>query len=312
MVAELAQVRGRWSRWLFAAGMLRVMVVLLARHRGRALLAACGGGLIVTATATAAVAARAPDLSVFAAALGLLLTGCAALEVTRPRRPAPPQLAGGAAALAAIAAAVTAVTRIAVAHPAATADRTHVFSVLFAITLACYLMLAQALAGRAGQGATVLWWGLAGALAAGAVWTIQAVAMPVGADGIEVWLWPAGAAATLVASAGAAATAGSRWAGFRAGILAAILGALLHFSIDLTALLHIRHFTLTSPYDIAAYPGSGYHDIASYILSDAVAGDIISGLVLYPISWLLLAALGAATGTELRHLTARRILRPGR
>jgi hypothetical protein len=79
-----------------------------------------------------------------------------------------------------------------------------------------------------------------------------------------------------------------------------ILAALLHFTIDLTALTQIRHYTLTSPYDIAAYPGSGYHDIASYILSDAVTGDIISGLLLYPLSWLLPAALGAAAGADLR------------
>jgi len=88
-------------------------------------------------------------------------------------------------------------------------------------------------------------------------------------------------------------------------MLTTIFGALLHFTIDLTALLHLQHYTLTSTYDIAAYPRSGYPDIASYILSDQVAGDILAGLVLYPLSWLLLAALGAAAGAGLRQLTAR-------
>ena len=113
------------------------------------------------------------------------------------------------------------------------------------------------------------------------------------------------AAATFAASAGAAAACRSRRAGVRAGTLAAILGAPLHFVTDLTALLAIRHYTLTNSYDIAAYPLSGYHDVASYVLSDAVSGNILAGLVLYPLSWLVLAALGAAAGTDLSAFTAR-------
>jgi hypothetical protein len=307
MVAELTQIHGRSSRWRFAAAMLRVALVLLPPPRRRVLLAAGGGGLIVTAAVTAAATARVPDLSVFAAALGLLLTGYATLVASRSRRPylTLPQLIAGAAAFAGAAASITAVTRIAVAHPSATADRTHAFSVLFAITLTSYLALTQTLVRLGGHTAAVLWWGLTGALASGAAWSISALAMPVSTDGIAAWLWPVGAAATLAVSAGAAAACRSSRAGLRAGMLTTILGALLHFTIDLTALLHLQHYTLTSTYDIAAYPRSGYPDVASYILSDQVGGDILAGLVLYPLSWLLLAALGAAAGAGLRQFTAR-------
>jgi hypothetical protein len=306
MVAELTQIDGRSSRWRFAAAMLRVALVLQPPPRRRVPLAACGG-LIVTAAVTAATAARVPDLSVFAAALALLLTGYATLVASRSQRPhlTLPQLTAGAAAFAGAAAAITAVTRIAVAHPPAAADRTHAFSVLFAITLTCYLALTRTLTRRGGHTTAVLWWGLTGALASGAAWSIAALAMPVSTDGIAAWLWPVGASAALAVSAGAAAACRSSRAGIRAGMLTTILGALLYFTIDLTALLHLQHYTLTSTYDIAAYPRSGYPDIASYILSDQVASDILAGLVLYPLSWLLLAAPGAAAGAGLRRFTAR-------
>ena len=34
-----------------------------------------------------------------------------------------------------------------------------------------------------------------------------------------------------------------------------------------------------------------------------MAGNILAGLVLYPLSWLLVAAAGAAMGTRLRQFT---------
>jgi hypothetical protein len=44
--------------------------------------------------------------------------------------------------------------------------------------------------------------------------------------------------------------------------------------------------------------------VASYLLSDAIAGDILAGLVLYPIVLLALAILGASAGTRLRVTTS--------
>jgi hypothetical protein len=304
MTAELAQIRGRARRWRFTAGALRVTLGLLPRSR---VLLVAAGGLIAAAAATAAAATSVPSLSVFAAVLGLLLAGYATLVASRSRRQrlALPQLIAGAVAAAGVTASVTSVIRIAVGHPSATADHTHVFSVLFALALTCYLALSQALPRVGEHAATVLWWGLAGALASGAVWITAALTTPVRMGGIAVYLLPAGAAATLAASAGAAAVCHSGRAGARAGMLTALIGAPMHFTIDLTVLLRLQHYTLTSPYDVAAYPHSGYPDVASYILSDAVAGDILAGLVLYPLTLLGFAALGAAAGTGLRQLTAR-------
>jgi hypothetical protein len=152
----------------------------------------------------------------------------------------------------------------------------------------------------------VLWWALAGALASGAGLTAVAVTTPVTMDGTTSLLWPAGAGATLGVSAGAAATTRNRLSGIRAGLLTAVLGALMRFALDLTAILQVHHYALTSPYDIAAYAHSGYPSVASYVLSDALAGGILGGLVLYPIALLVVAFLGAAAGAGLRQLGARR------
>jgi hypothetical protein len=129
---------------------------------------------------------------------------------------------------------------------------------------------------------------------------------PVTADGTTSLLWPVGAAATLAVSAGAAATTRSRSSGIQTGLLTAVLGALARFALDLTAILQAHHYTLTNASDIAAYAHSGYPSVSSYVLSDAVAGDILGGLVLYPIALLVVAFLGAAAGAGLRQLAVRR------
>jgi hypothetical protein len=115
--------------------------------------------------------------------------------------------------------------------------------------------------------------------------------------GITGYLWPVGAAAVLTASAGAAAATRSSQAGAGAGLLAAVLSAPMHFAADMTALLQAGHFTLTTSYDVAAYPRSGFPDVASYLLSDALAGDILTGLVFYPIVLFGFAWLGATAGS---------------
>jgi len=313
MAAELTQVDGRASRWRFTAGVLRVALFPPPRHRARVLIVSCAG-LVAAAAATMAAAREAPSLSVFTAVLGLLLCGYATVVVSRSHRlqPSVPRVAVGAVALAGVAAAVAAVVRIAVAYPAATTDRTHVFSVLFALALAGCLALALSPVGRAGStdlsapADTVLWWALAGALACGAGWAAVAVTTPVIRDGTSAVLWPVGAAATLAVSAGAAATTRSRLSGVQAGLLTAVLSALMRFALDLTAILQVHHYALTSPYGIAAYAHSGYPSVASYVLSDALAGSILGGLVLYPVILLAVALLGAAAGTGFRRGTARR------
>jgi hypothetical protein len=149
--------------------------------------------------------------------------------------------------------------------------------------------LAFALTRSRGQARAVLWWALAAALASGAVWTVIDLTTPVMPVGITGYLWPVGTAAVLAASVGAAAATGSAPAGARAGTLTAVLVAPMHFAADLTALVKAGHYTLTTSYDVAAFPHSGYPDVASYLLSDAMAGDVLVGLVLYPLVLCLLA-----------------------
>jgi hypothetical protein len=312
MAAELTQVHGRASRWRFTAGVLRVALFPPPRHRARVLIVACAG-LLAAAAATMAAAREAPSLSVFTAVLGLLLCGYATVAASRSHRlrPTVPRVAVGAVALAGVVAAVAAVVRIAVAYPAATTDRTHVFSVLFALALTGCVALALRPVSRAGSTTpsapadTVLWWALAGALASGAGWAAVAVTTPVIRDATSAVLWPVGAAAALAVSAGAAATTRSRLAGLQAGLLTAVLSALMRFALDLTAMLQVHHYVLTSQSDIAAYAHSGYPSVASYVLSDALAGNILAGLVLYPIGLLGIAYLAATAAAGLRQAAAR-------
>ena len=313
MAAELTQVSGRARRWQFAAGLLRVTLFPPPRHPARVVAAALGG-LLAAVGATVAAATEVPSMSVFAAAAGLLLGGYATVAASRSHRlrPTVPRVAVGAVALAGVAAAVAAVARIALAYPAATTDRTHVFSVLFALALTGCVAIALSPVRRAGPmdpsapADTVLWWALAGALASGAGWAAVAVTTPATTGGTSALMWPVGTAVTLAVSAGAAATTRSRLAGLQAGLLTAVLGALMRFALDLTAIMQVHHYALTSPHDIATYAHSGYPSVASYVLSDALAGGILGGLVLYPISLVGIAFVGATAGAGLRQLAARR------
>ena len=302
MTAELAHVHDQAGRWRFALGALRI-ALFLPSGRGRRVLSVALAGLVAAAAVTAVAAAVIPDLALSAAILGLLLGGYATLRTARTARPARP---GGprwttpgvlvaVVAVATVTAAIVSVARIALAHPAAAADGTHVFAVLFAVALACYLAIAL------GQRPTerpaeqqALWWALAAALASGAVWTVIDLTTPIRPVGITGYLWPVGAAAVLAASAGAAATTGSAQAGARAGLLTAVLSAPAHFAADLTALVQAGHYALTTAYDVAAFPHSGYPDVASYLLSDSMAGDVLVGLVAYPLVLSLVALAASA------------------
>jgi hypothetical protein len=193
-----------------------------------------------------------------------------------------------------------------VAYPAATADPTHAFSVLFAVTLTGYIAVSFGPFQLGDQPDTALWWALGGALASGAAWTASALGTPVTAGMPTAYLSPAAALVTWVVSAGAAAATRSRPAGVQAGLLAVLLGALVRFTAEMTAILQQHHYTLAGVYDVAAYARSGYPSIASYLLSDAVAGGILTGLVLRPIALLGIALLGAAAGAGLRQLATQR------
>ena len=270
MAAELTAVRGQVQRWRFACGVLRVAVFPPVRHRG-GVLAVAVAGLTVAVAGTLLAARAAPGMSVFAATLGLLLCGYATVVAWRwtGHAVSPARLAAGAAALAGASAAVTAGLRIAIVRPAATTDGTHLFSILLAVALTGCLALVITPPGLGEHASAVLWWALGGAIVSSA-------------------------AAVLVVAACAAASSHSMPAGARAGVLTAVLGAPVHFAIDMTALLQVHHFVLASPFDVAAYAHSGYPTVASYLISDTLGGYIITGMVLYPIGLTGMAVLAAA------------------
>ena len=201
MAAELAQIHGRGRRWRFAVGAVRVALLPPPRRRNRVLAVALAG-LAAAAGATVAAASEVPGLSVFAAVLGLLLCGYATAVTSRSPRPRPtvPRVIVGVTAVAGAAAAVAVVARIAAAHPAATTDDTHVFSILFALTLAGYLALGLTPPRLGDHPDTVLWWALAATLASAAGWAAAVLATPAATAGVIGYLSPAGVAAALAAS----------------------------------------------------------------------------------------------------------------
>lgn len=294
MAAELPQIPGRAARWRFAAGVLRVALFPPVRP-GRRVLVTALVALAAAAGLTAAAAGEVPSLTVFAAAFGLLLAGYATTATWRSAWDGwtARQVVVVAVATAGVAASVTDAVWIAVFHPAAITASTNVpaYSIVFAVLLAGFLVAALSLP-RGRHGRAVLWWGLGGTLASGAVYVAAAATGAVGPE-LLVGLVTALAVAALVSG-----RTGSQPAGIRAGLLVAALGAPIRFAVDITTLLRVHHYTLTDPYDIAAFPHSGYPDAASYLLSDALGGAILSGMLIYSVLTVAAALVGAAVGAR--------------
>ena len=294
MAAELPQIPDRADRWQFAVGVLRVALFPPVR-RGRRVLVTVLAGLAGAAGVTAAAVGEVPSLTVFAAALGLLLACYATVATWRSAwaKWTVRQVIVAAVAMAGVAASVADVVWIGVFYPATITASTDVlpYSVLFA------LLLAVCLAGvlsplRGSHTATVLGWGLAGALASGAVCVAVAA---TGAAAAQLLVAPVTA---LAVAAGVSARTRSRPAGIRSGVLVGALSAPMRFAVDLTALLRVRHYTLTGKYDIAAFPHSGYPTVASYLLSDALGGAILSSMLTVSLLMVVATLLGAAVGAR--------------
>jgi hypothetical protein len=202
---------------------------------------------------------------------------------------------------------VASVVRVAAAHPAATRDDKHVFSVLFAAATVGYLALALTPPRPSGRRTVPLWWALAGAAISSTAWTVAALSRHT-PDTVAGYWW-VGAVTTVAVSIGAAASTRDRTAGIQAGLLAIVLAMPVHFAIDIVRLLSLHDYSLTNPYDLSAFPHSGYPDAASYVLGDAIAGEILAGLVIYPIAMLALAVFGA-TATSSLHRSGHDQARP--
>jgi len=294
MAAELPQIPDRAGRWRFAGGVLRVALFPPVRH-GRRVLVTALAGLAAAAGVTAAAAGEVPSLTVFAAAFGLLLGGYATMATWWSAWDGwtARQAAVAAAVTAGVAASVTDVVWVALFHPAAITVSTNVpaYSIAFAVLLIAFLTAALSLP-RGRHGRVVLWWGLGGTLASGAVYVAAAVTGAVGPQ-LLVCLMTA-----LVVAAWVSGRTGSRPAGIRAGLLVAVLSAPIRFAVDITTLLREHHYTLTDSYDIAAFPHSGYPDVASYLLSDALGGAILGGMLIYSVLTVAAALFGATLGAR--------------
>jgi len=289
MAAELAAINGR-DRWRFAAGVTGVALA----PPGHRIRAAIVGAVTAGSTAFGMLTAdrTVPQLEVFAATFGVLLTVALTGIALRRARPT----AAGSVTAAAVAAGATStivtVVIVARAHPAATSDPSHLYAVVLAVVLAGYLVLATASA-PAASGA--VWWGLAGAAASGLAW---AALLPSHAtvEGLGLQLWPVGGIAALLASIAAARTHRQTKAGARAALTAAIVSAPLFFTLDLARVLTLHQYVLTAPYDIAHYPHSGFPDVASFVLSDTLGGGVVGVLVMYPLALLGVGTLGGIIG----------------
>ena len=249
--------------------------------------------MLATVATTATTMRVLPTLSVFTAVLGLLSTGYATAIACRWQRfsAARAQLVAGALAVAGVFAAVGTVISVAATHPAATRDQTHLFSILFAVILCGYLSAALTTVATASTTRTALWGACVGASAT----VVASIALrPSGA--ISSLIPPVMAAATLATAVVAGAATRSRTAGTRAGLLTAVLSAPIHFTVTII-MLQQHAAVLTNAYDIAAYPRSGFPDVASYLLSDALGGNIIN-MAVTPLIMYALAALGASVAAR--------------
>jgi hypothetical protein len=289
MAAELAAVPSPGHRWRFAAAVLRVALLPPARKPATFRVAAAVGTLLAVG-ATVATTRLLPTLSVFVAVLGLLMAGCVSSFAARlPGLPATPaRLATAAMPVTGVLAAVAAVSTVAATHPAATRDPTHVYSVVLALVLGGYLVAGLSMVTDSPAPAA-MWGGVAGACVAVAVSTVIMPAQPA----VVVPVSPVIAAATLATTVGVAGLTGSRPAATRAGLLVAVLGAPVQFAIAVVAAGYAAPSVLTDPYDIAAYPRSGYPDVASYLLSDTLGGDIVV-LTVTPLAVCVLAMSATA------------------
>jgi hypothetical protein len=294
MAAELPTIDDRGRRWRFAAGVAAV-VVAPPGHRVRALVVA-GATLIAAVAATVTANRLVPQLRLLAAVLGALLTVVLAGVALRWSRRG--VAAWVTAVVVGIGATATVATVVAVvrAHPSAASDPSHAFAILYALVLCVYIAVA-ATTPRAAAGA--LWWGLAGAVVCIVVW-LALLPSHATIEGLGLYLWPVGGAAALIASVAAGLGRGDLLAGARAALTTAIVSGPVFFTVDVIRVLTLRQYVLTSPYDIAQYPGSGFPDVASFVLSDTLGGAIIAGLIMYPLVLAAVGLLGGAIGSALR------------
>lgn len=299
MVAELVAVRGTGQRWRFAAGALRTALFPPAPRPEHARTTTIVG-VLTTITATAAAARLVPTLLVFVAAFGVLVTGSTRVLAGRLARPRPTrgQLACGALVVVTVMTVAGTVVDVAITHPVATRDPTYAFSFVLAATLSVYLIagLGITLTGRTAP--ATRWGGVAGA----GVAVVASLLFPHNSALISP-ISPSVAAATLATALVVGLVARERGAAARAGLLATVLSAPANFAVAILALQSAHPTALTDPYDISAYSRSASPDVTSYLLGEALGGNIVSLAVAAPAMYVLAtlggrAAAGRAASTD--------------
>jgi hypothetical protein len=145
-----------------------------------------------------------------------------------------------------------------------------------------------------GSATTATQWG--GVVGAGVAVAVSSV-LPTGA--VFAAVRPMTAIAALATAVVVSLLTRSWRAEARAGLLVAVLSAPIEFAIALLTLDASRPAALTNAYDVAAFASSGYPDAASFQLSDALGGTIVS-LAVTPLVIYALASLGAAVAPRLR------------
>ena len=292
MRAELAYVPTGPERWRFAVGMAGI-----ALGRSRAVLITGAIGLAISAGATLVVRTAVQPLQVVVAVAGVLLSVYAARRAAIRPGPRTNWVVAGAL-LTSTAAVLAIVIDTVMRYPAAAPDPTHLFSIIFAVTLTAYIALALTPPTGLMDDKRAARWGITGGLAGAAVWATLTLIQPTNIEGTVTALWPA-AVVPMVVAFGVAMARRSGRAGAQAGVWAGLIGGELLFVVNLIPFLALHNVVLTDPYDIKAFPHSGFPNPAAYILNDDLGGLILS-LIWLPMFMAGLSIIGATIGTTAR------------
>jgi hypothetical protein len=294
MSAELTQVRGRSSRWRFAAGCARA-AMLPARDSRLPVLAAGTLAGVAVVSATLAVGQALPSMRVFAATFVALVGAMATVAVSRPR---PLRLAGSGAlltttALGGVTACIAVTAYFLVEHPTAAEHLPAATAVVFAAVLAGCMGLAlwppRVLTTPVSTSRLARGLGAAAALTLG-IGCLAASRLTYDAlGGTLLWVVFAPVLIVFAASALAAALGRSFRAGVQAAVWAALVGALLVFVIAVLESLYRYGIDASLLLD-----GDGGEPIGVNL------GDAISTLIAIPALGLPFGVIGAAAGVKWR------------
>jgi hypothetical protein len=298
LVAELAIVHGRTARWAYAVAALRMVTVPPAHRPPHLARTASIAAIGAVALSTAAIL-TVPTVAPFITTLAALLAGYVTVRKGRstPHTATPSSRTVTVIAIVGIAATVAALWAVAVIHPSAATDHTHILSTLLAAVLIGFL--GNTLHRPTAHADLIRYGAAAGATCLAGIAALTALAGPDRAAVSPLLSLP-GIGVCLIVALAIAVKTGNATAARRAGLLTAILAAPLQFAVATINLLNVHDWSLTTTYDQAAYPRSGYPDVASYMISDALGGYLITGILIGPLILGVIASMAATAGARLR------------